>query len=46
MKYPKSFAAVLTVVPLFAQQAIERPKILGVGHMAVYVKDLAKTRIL
>ena len=30
--------------PLFAQTAIERPKILGVAHMAIYVKDLAKTR--
>jgi catechol 2,3-dioxygenase-like lactoylglutathione lyase family enzyme len=30
--------------PLFAQEAISGPKILGVAHMAVYVKDLAKTR--
>jgi catechol 2,3-dioxygenase-like lactoylglutathione lyase family enzyme len=44
MKYPKSFAAVLAAAPLFAQQVIERPKILWVAHMAVYVKDLAKTR--
>jgi catechol 2,3-dioxygenase-like lactoylglutathione lyase family enzyme len=35
---------VLAAAPLLAQQAIERPKILGVAHMAVYVKDLAKTR--
>src|SRR5207248_937843 len=44
MKYPKLFAAALAAAPLFAQQVIERPKILGVAHMAVYVKDLAKTR--
>src|ERR1044071_3475465 len=25
-------------------QTVERPKVLGVAHMAVYVKDLAKTR--
>jgi len=29
---------------LFAQEAVTRPKILGVAHMAIYVKDLAKTR--
>jgi catechol 2,3-dioxygenase-like lactoylglutathione lyase family enzyme len=44
MKYPKLFAAGLAAAPMFAQQAIERPKILGVAHMAVYVKDLTKTR--
>ena len=27
-----------------AQEPISRPKILGVAHMAIYVKDLAKTR--
>jgi len=37
-------AAVAIAAPLFAQDAIERPKVLGVAHMAVYVKDLAKTR--
>ena len=25
-------------------QTVERPKVLGVAHMAIYVKDLAKTR--
>jgi lactoylglutathione lyase len=39
--------AVLTVLaataPLLAQQA-GRPKVLGIAHVAVYVKDLAKTR--
>jgi len=29
---------------LAAQQAPARPKVLGVAHMAIYVKDLAKTR--
>src|SRR5215472_11781663 len=29
---------------LLAQQAPQRPRILGVAHVAVYVKDLAKTR--
>jgi lactoylglutathione lyase len=27
-----------------AQQTLTRPKVLGVAHMAIYVKDLAKTR--
>jgi catechol 2,3-dioxygenase-like lactoylglutathione lyase family enzyme len=44
MNHSKLFAGVLIAVPLFAQQAIQRPKILGVAHMAVYVKDLTKTR--
>jgi lactoylglutathione lyase len=29
---------------VFAQEPIQRPKVLGVAHMAIYVKDLAKTR--
>jgi len=29
---------------LVAQPAIERPRILGVAHIAIYVKDLAKAR--
>lgn len=28
----------------FAQKPVERPKVLGVAHMAIYVKDLAKAR--
>src|ERR1700674_1739628 len=44
LKYPKIFAGVLIAAPLLAQQALQRPKILGVAHMAVYVRDLAKTR--
>lgn len=37
-------AAAGITAPLFAQEVIPRPRILGVAHMAVYVKDLAKTR--
>src|SRR5580704_5550028 len=44
MNHSKLFAGVLIAAPLLAQQAIQRPKILGVAHMAVYVKDLTKTR--
>lgn len=36
--------ALLVGGAVFAQTAVERPKVLGVAHMAVYVKDLAKTR--
>lgn len=39
----KLAAALCLASSLFAQ-SVERPKILGVAHMAVYVKDLAKTR--
>ncbi len=44
-----SVAVVVSVVvpgfaPVFAQDAVPRPRILGVAHMAGYVKDLAKTR--
>src|SRR5579864_2651538 len=44
MKPATLLAVVLMASSLFAQTALERPKILGVAHMAVYVKDLAKTR--
>jgi lactoylglutathione lyase len=37
-------AAVLMVAPLLAQEAVKRPKVLGVAHMAVFVKDLDKAR--
>ena len=37
-------ATVGVTASLFAQDAVSRPKVLGVAHMAVYVKDLAKTR--
>ena len=30
--------------PAAAAEPVQRPKVLGVAHMAVYVKDLAKTR--
>src|SRR5438477_9948567 len=37
----------LTVVlaaAVIAQETPSRPKVLGIAHMAIYVKDLAKTR--
>ena len=40
----KLAVTLLMATSLLAQTAIERPKVLGVAHMAVYVKDLAKTR--
>jgi catechol 2,3-dioxygenase-like lactoylglutathione lyase family enzyme len=36
--------AALTAPPLAAQPPISRPKVLGVAHMAIYVKDLARAR--
>jgi lactoylglutathione lyase len=40
-----SAGAILAATSLLAQTAaVERPKILGVAHMALYVKDLDKTR--
>src|ERR1039457_2926068 len=44
MNSRKLLAGILMVAPLLAQQAVKRPKVLGVAHMAVYVKDLDKTR--
>src|SRR5947199_10084491 len=35
---------ILAASVAFAQPAPLRPKVVGVAHMAVYVKDLAKTR--
>src|SRR3954454_7895106 len=44
MKYIVPFLA-MPLLALLAQDATPpRPKVLGVAHMAVYVKDLAKTR--
>jgi catechol 2,3-dioxygenase-like lactoylglutathione lyase family enzyme len=40
----KIAAALCIASSLLAQTAVERPKVLGVAHMAVYVKDLVKTR--
>jgi lactoylglutathione lyase len=39
----KLLACLLAAGALFAQ-TVERPKVLGVAHIALYVKDLAKTR--
>ncbi|MGA3018332.1 MAG: VOC family protein [Bryobacteraceae bacterium] len=44
MNSKKLLAGILMVAPLLAQQAVKRPKVLGVAHMAVYVKDLDKAR--
>jgi catechol 2,3-dioxygenase-like lactoylglutathione lyase family enzyme len=38
------FTGIVLATGLFAQQPPPRPKVLGVAHLAVYVKDLAKTR--
>jgi lactoylglutathione lyase len=34
----------LLAAPVMAQPAVERPKVLGLAHVAVYVSDLAKAR--
>jgi catechol 2,3-dioxygenase-like lactoylglutathione lyase family enzyme len=48
MEYPtramKPLLATLLALPLLAQPAVERPKILGVAHLAVFVSDLASAR--
>ena len=44
MRTTKLFLAILIAASLYAQDATQRPKILGVAHMALYVKDLDKTR--
>src|SRR5579872_1444633 len=44
MDLVKFIAAAAIASCLFAQDAPPRPKVLGVAHMAVYVKDLDKTR--
>lgn len=44
MKLAKLIVATAIVSSLQAQEALTRPKVLGVAHMAVYVNDLAKTR--
>ena len=38
------FAWILAMAGALAGQTAERPKILGVAHAAIYVKDLAKAR--
>lgn len=44
MKLAKLIVATAIVSSLQAQEALTRPKVLGVAHMAVYVNDLARTR--
>jgi lactoylglutathione lyase len=44
MKPLTVLALMAASLPLAAQQPIARPKVLGIAHMAIYVKDLAKTR--
>jgi catechol 2,3-dioxygenase-like lactoylglutathione lyase family enzyme len=44
MRSAKLLAGFFIAASLFAQDAVQRPKVLGVAHMAVYVKDLSKTR--
>jgi lactoylglutathione lyase len=41
MRFPLCF---LLAATLFAQAPIERPKVLGLAHVALYVGDLAKAR--
>jgi lactoylglutathione lyase len=42
---PLTVLATLAIsLSLFAQQPVARPKVLGVAHMAIYVKDLARAR--
>jgi len=43
MKSPTIFA-LLAVAASLPAQPVSRPRVLGVAHMAIYVKDLAKTR--
>src|ERR1035438_4908004 len=40
----RSPLCLLLVAPLFAQAPVERPKVLGIAHVALYVGDLAKAR--
>jgi catechol 2,3-dioxygenase-like lactoylglutathione lyase family enzyme len=44
MKHWMILAAMIAMTTLEAQAPIARPKVLGIAHMAIYVKDLAKTR--
>jgi lactoylglutathione lyase len=44
MRFLEIMAILAPAGLLPAQQALTRPKVLGVAHMAIYVKDLAKTR--
>jgi len=44
MRAAKLFAGLLMAGCLFSQDALPRPKVLGIAHMALYVTDLARTR--
>jgi len=51
MHHTKFLAGAMTIIwsaviapAIGAQPPVERPKILGIAHVALYVKDLAKTR--
>jgi lactoylglutathione lyase len=44
LDFMKSPLFLLLAAPLFAQAPAERPKVLGIAHVAVYVGDLAKAR--
>src|SRR4051812_33893040 len=44
MNSSRILAGLAVATSLLAQDAPSRPKVLGVAHIAVYVKDLAKTR--
>ena len=44
MKRWTALTALAMAASLVAQQAVERPRVLGLAHVALYVKDLAKTR--
>ena len=44
MNHVPFVAALLAGASLFAQEAPQRPKVLGIAHMAVYSKDLEKSR--
>src|SRR5436305_15187105 len=41
---PGLFITCVALRPAPAADPVQRPKVLGVAHLAVYVKDLAKTR--
>src|SRR3974390_3102339 len=44
MKPLNAFVFVLAALILPARPPVSRPRVLGVAHMAIYVKDLAKAR--
>jgi catechol 2,3-dioxygenase-like lactoylglutathione lyase family enzyme len=44
MTYTNLLGGILLASALIGTRSVQRPKILGVAHMAVYVKDLSKSR--